>query len=225
MNDDKLPREMLDEIPDSIIHKMDNPLIESATSDVESSLCLLYHMLPAEDRRLNPLCTPKDVEDEFDMCNEVANSKLDNLVEDGILTKSEHKARGYTFASDHWRDVGEMSDNHGVVFDGGSMTYEIHSPTPTSESHGSDSSTPPQVQCHQDPQNEKTQLLDRSRGMPLLPLSVMVAASGIALLTSTSSVVLVVSTCLVFLLASVAKMLEPPTAVFNTFTDDRLRTA
>lgn len=227
MNSSKPISEILEEIPDNLTNKIDEPKKRAATSDAASSVRILYHMLPQDgdddDRCLDPLSTSKDIQKEFGIGNEAANNKLNRLVNDGILTKSEHKARGYTFASDHWWDLADMSTPREIVPDGGESctTYSL---APTVATDGADSPTPSQAQSDDNSPDQATQLLDRSDGMPLLPLSVVVAASGVALLSSASPVVLLVSTCLVFLMASIAKMLEPPTTVFDTLTGGRLRT-
>ena len=223
--------ELLTYIPDDFIDQIDEPRKRGIDSEVASSTRLLYHMLPqndadsdAGDRRLDALATAKDIEEEFGMTNRTAGDRLDQLVADGILTKTGHKAEGYTFSSDHWQDLADMSTSYEIAFDGGDpdTTYPF---APTGETDGFDSPTTSDGQSDDDPHDQATQLLDRSRGMPLTLLSVIVAVGGTVLFTSASPVVLLVSTCLVFLMASVAEMLESPTVVFNTVTSGRLRTA
>jgi hypothetical protein len=223
--------ELLTYIPDDFIDQIDEPRKRGIDSEVASSTRLLYHMLPqndadsdAGDRRLDALATAKDIEEEFGMTNRTAGDRLDQLVADGILTKTGHKAEGYTFSSDHWQDLADMSTSYDIAVDGGtpSTTYPF---APTGETDSFDSLTIPQGQSDDDPHDQATQLLDRSRGMPLTSLSVIVAVGGAFFFTSASPVVLLVSACLVFLMASVAEMLESPTVVFDTIISGRSATA
>jgi len=204
---------MHEALPDSICNQVDNlrsEALKARRNGGVSKLELLYHLLPGDDRRLSERCTIQQAADEFGVVRKTVEDELQDLHSIGVLNRTNQSYR-FSIADSYRSNSSELKEADAVRADGGSP---IERP----------SSTAFYTLSQRASGSQKTDLLDYSKAMPMLPIAVLLASSVAALVGSASSVVMVVSVCLVFLMGSLAKMLteSPLTMVDKLISDSNI---